>query len=359
MKYYETHYDEYINSVKTYNLHPELVLQYPKKLSDMCNMIFHGPSGAGKYSQVLLLLSNYSSLKYDKKITIQSEKMNYTYHISDIHYEIDMSLLGVNSKILWHEIFQQIVDIIYVKLEKNGVIVCKNFHMIHSELLDIFYSYIQQYSHPSSTIQIHFILLTEQLSFIPNNIIQSCKVLNISLPTKEQKENIVIKKTTNINCLRYYSKDLEVIKKNTKLVPTDKIDNMKEMFSYTITHDTNNNIKKLNENDIPTNIFTVICDNIISEIMKKNKLSLSVFRDIIYDILIYNLDVSECVWYIIVHIIQSKVLSENSINIILKKTYIFLKYYNNNYRPIYHLESMFFTIINQIQIESNDKTVEL
>jgi hypothetical protein len=354
MKYYETHYDEYVNSVKTYNLHPELEIQYPKKLSDMCNMIFHGPSGAGKYSHVLKLLSNYSSLKYDKKITIQSEKLNYTYHISDIHYEVDMSLLGVNSKILWHEIFLQIVDIIYVKPEKNGVIVCKNFHMIHSELLDIFYSYIQQYSHPSSTIQIHFILLTEQLSFIPNNIIQSCKVLNICLPTKQQKENIVIKKTTNMNNLKYCSKDLEVIKKNIKLAPMDKIENMKELFSYTTTYDTNNHIKKLDEKDIPTNIFTIICDNIINEIMKKDKLCLSVFRDVIYDILIYNLDVGECLWYTIFYFIKSKVLTEKSVNIILKKTYIFLKYYNNNYRPIYHLESIFFTIINQIQIEHND-----
>jgi hypothetical protein len=81
------------------------------------------------------MLKKYSPshFKYEKKITIQTDKHTYTYHISDIHYEIDMSLLGCNSKILWNEIFLQIVDIISVKAEKVGFIVCKNFHMIHGE----------------------------------------------------------------------------------------------------------------------------------------------------------------------------------------------------------------------------------
>jgi len=352
MKYYETHYDEYVNAVKTYNLHPELQFMVPKKLSDLCNMIFYGPCGVGKYSQVLHLLSNYSSLKYDKKITLQNEKQNYVYHISDIHYEIDMSLLGVNSKILWHELFQQIVDIIYVKNDKTGVIVCKNFHKIHSELLEIFYSYIQQYSHPSSTIRIHFIILTEQLSFIPNNITLSCKVLNIGRPTKKQMEKVVITRSNDMKKLKVSIKDIDIIKKNIDITPIENIDNIKELFSYTTTNDTNNNVKKLEESDIPKDIFFTICNNIINEISKKDKVSLVELRDIIYDILIYNLDICNCVWYILVHFIKSNSISDKSVNIIIRKTYIFLKYYNNNYRPIYHLESIFFTIINQLNIES-------
>ena len=144
MKFYESHYEEYLESYKSYNLHPELITvneNMPKAMSQMGNMIIYGPPGIGKYTQTLALLKKYSSsdLKYDKKITIQTEKQTYTYHISDIHYEIDMSMLGCNSKFLWHEIFLQIVEIISMKNEKVGFIVCKNFHMIHSELLEIFY----------------------------------------------------------------------------------------------------------------------------------------------------------------------------------------------------------------------------
>ena len=136
MKFYETHYEDYYHSVEKSNFHPELnaiYTRFPKSFSDLENLIFYGPSGSGKYSQMLYLLKRYSpsQLKYEKKITALTEKQNYTYKISDIHYEVDMSLLGCNSKILWHEIFTQVVDIVSIKTEKCRIIVCKNFHSIH------------------------------------------------------------------------------------------------------------------------------------------------------------------------------------------------------------------------------------
>ena len=181
MKFYESHYEDYLESVRKYNMHPELNVIHehlPKQITKLGNMIIYGPPGIGKYSQVLHILNKYSSygLKYDKKMTVHTDKLEYTYHMSDIHYEIDMSLLGCNSKALWRDIYSQITDIISVKNEKCGVIVCKNFHMIHTELLEIFYSYMQQYC---SGIHLNFILITEHISFIPNNILNSCHVINI------------------------------------------------------------------------------------------------------------------------------------------------------------------------------------
>jgi len=102
-----------------------------------------------------------------------------------------MNMLGCNSKTLWHEVFLQIVDIVYTKPEKHGYIVCKNFHNIHTELLDTFYSYMQEYTTKHSHIGLNFILITEELGFIPNNIVNSCRVLNIAKPTKTQLMNIV------------------------------------------------------------------------------------------------------------------------------------------------------------------------
>jgi YbbR domain-containing protein len=90
------------------------------------------------FNKIIYTIKKYSPshLKYEKKITITYDKKQYYFRISDIHYEIDMSLLGCNSKLLWHEIYQQIVDIISAKTEKSGIIVCKNFHEIHNELLE-------------------------------------------------------------------------------------------------------------------------------------------------------------------------------------------------------------------------------
>ena len=52
-----------------------------------------------------------------------------------------MSLLGCNAKMLWNELFNQIIDVTSTKKVKHGIIVCKYFHEIHSELLDIFILY--------------------------------------------------------------------------------------------------------------------------------------------------------------------------------------------------------------------------
>ena len=150
MKYYESNFEEYIFSVFKYNIHPELenvISSLPSELKDFQNMIIYGPSGVGKYSQTLYILQLYSptKLKYDKKVGICNEKQekkkpkteskrklkdvqkpltisktnDYLIRISDVHYEVDMSLLGCNSKTLWHDIFFHIVDIVSLKTEKN------------------------------------------------------------------------------------------------------------------------------------------------------------------------------------------------------------------------------------------------
>lgn len=346
MKFYESHYEDYLESTNTFNIHPELSSIYrvlPNHISQLGNMIIYGPPGVGKYSQVLRILHRYSStnLKYEKKITAQTDKQDYTYHISDIHYEIDMGLLGCNSKILWRDIYSQIVDIISVKSEKHGVIVCKNFHMIHAELLEIFYSYMQQYC---SGIHLHFILITEHISFIPNNIQKACHIINIGRPTKEQYVIIDRSKTEDDFMNRISRLNLDTKKTNIKCrdilhsIDTSEITNGKEVKSFSLIKD----------GEIPKDIFNIICDNIISEMKNHNKLSMSGFRDLIYDMLIYNLDVAECVWYILYYFIQNENISNKDTSDILDRCYVFLKYYNNNYRPIYHLESILFYFIAKI-----------
>jgi hypothetical protein len=356
MKFYESHYEEYIHAVDIHNIHPELKPifdAFPKKLQQFDNLIIYGASGIGKYSQALYLLKKYSpsELKYEKKITCQTDKQSYIYHISDIHYEIDISLLGCNSKLLMHEIFFQIVDIVSVKTDKFGIIVCKNFHMIHNELLEIFYSYIQQYNHPSSHIQIKFILLTEHVSFIPNNIVNACKTISISRPSKFQYMNIGFSSNDkNISFLKRihnYKHNNNINKENIhkimNSIDNSFIINTKEMKSF-------NMIKNLDE--LPKDNFNTICNNIIHNMeMNSHQLSFIKFRDDLYDILIYNLDVVECIWHVLHYFIHHNKIAKDDIHSILDKMHIFLKHYNNNYRPIYHLENIFYYIITKIQTE--------
>ena len=46
--------------------------------------------------------------------------------------------------------------------------------------------------------------------------------------------------------------------------------------------------------------------------------------------------------------------SGNALSEIMDKTDAFLKFYNNNYRPIYHLESMFIYLITKIYRYPNE-----
>ena len=343
MKYYETNYEEYLSVNDKFNFHPELnqlIENLPPKINQLENMIIYGPPGVGKYSQVLRIIKKYSlsELKYDKKITIQTEKQEYIYKISDIHYEIDMSLLGCNSKLLWNEIFLQIVDIISVKSDKIGIILCKNFHSIHAELLEIFYSYMQQYNNMHSNIKIKFFLLTEHLSFIPTVILNNCHIIKIQRPSKDKyiEYSEFIKK----NSIKQLEPDKE--QDNYDLledIEPENIFNIKEIRSFKYIKNTKN---------VPTDIFNTICDNIIQKMTDPNNIEFINFRDVLYDILTYNLDMTECLWYIIKYFIENQLLKKEDISDILIHSYTFLKYYNNNYRPIYHLESILFYIVNKV-----------
>lgn len=362
MKYYETNYEEYLNSLENHNLHEELVnTKMPDRRGDFGNLIIYGPSGVGKYSQMLSLIKKYSSsdLKYDKKMILQTEKQTYIYRISDIHYEIDMALLGCNSKIIWHEIFLQIVDIVSVKTEKVGIIVCKNFQAIHTELLDIFYSYMQQYNHPQLNLQIKFILLSESISFIPNSIINNCYIINVKRPTK--KDYILIN-SDSITIRPPPSVDVTTLQKfqnkisNPKMKPpAGQLHNIKNYLMNHIDVKGLLNSKEMksfssftSNTELPKDNFNTICNSIIDAMNRPNDLVITDFRDIVYDILIYNLDAIECIWYVLYHYVESNQIKSRDLSEILERTYTFSKQYNNNYRPIYHLESIFFYIINKI-----------
>ncbi len=415
-------------------------------LDDFNNYIIYGPPSSGKYSQSLLLffLLSPSLLKYQKKILLQNDKFKFFFFISDIHYEIDISLLGCNSKLIWADLFSYIIDMISVNPLKKGIILCKNFESIHNELLDTFYSYMQHYNHNLSNIKISFVIITENISFIPNNIINICNVLSIPKPDLNIHEKILniienspsfiseehgnMETEDNLHFSQINENSLPATENCHESVPDqrDKVDFFQKISTTSLHNkkinlhsilksisdidDLNtsvpklNNIKEIhtvnmlksksvfseqtnsfiegNKNvEMPKNLLNMICDGIIHEMINYQKINMLKFRDMIYDILIYNLNVYECVWYIIEffvewdnpvkksHTEQNKINQSSApfrsvireggiepknefigiecrkIKKILKKTHTFLKHYNNNYRPIYHLEHFFYYML--------------
>ena len=294
MKYFETTFEEYLQECYDSNFHPKLSNYYEKIYKKSSNLIFYGSSGSGKYTQALyyLAMSSPSQLKYEKKMCVVYNKDDYFYKISDIHIEIDMAMLGCNAKSLWNEIYNRIIDIANTKPDNRFTILCKNFHRIHSELLYIFYSYMQTVENTN----INYILLTEQLCYIPCNILDRCNIISVPKPSQQ----IIKKKFKNIT--------------NTN--------NLKDCY---------NNMNSITNKRL--------CKNVLDSILVNE--NFSELRESLYNILIYNQDEGDCIYEIIRILLES----DKEIKDIHGKVYDFFKLYNNNYRPIYHLEKLILGLI--------------
>jgi len=303
-------YENYINNVDKYNLHPKqeaLYNSFPESIDDMPHLILYGKEGIGKYSQALKIISkytNYPNLKYEKKLIVNYNKEEYIYSISDIHFEIDMSLLGCNSKLLWYEIINQINQVVEIKKNRTAFILCKNFQNIHHELLEIFYTYMS--SNIISNVTLKYILLTTCVSFIPYNIINSSCILSYEVPSKSS---------------------IQKIKK------------------ITFNNDNNINLKSVQYN-IGEAFFEQKISNYIVKLLFDNNINFSHVRETIYEILTCNLNIHNCLYEINKQVITQ--LPDKKTKDILDNSYIFFKHFNNNYRPIYHLENYFYYLLSVI-----------
>ena len=318
MKFLQSRFEEYIAANEKYNLHSELDGIYNYKIHNLKqkrNLIFYGPTGTGKYTQVLKYIKPFSdsNLKYERKMKFNFQnKREFLIKISDIHFEIDMELLGCNAKLLWNDIYNHILDILSARQNHTGIIVCKNFHKIHSELLDIFYSYLQTLTHKN--IHLHYVFITENISFIPDTILDRCRIISIKRPNK----------TAYKKCIG---------KMIDKSVNIEKIVNIKDLIT--------GNTQLMNPHK-------KITQQIIDDIENFENINFIQFRDNIYNMFIYHLDITTCMHEIIRHFIIEKKFDTNTITNIYLKLYKFLKLYNNNYRPIYHLESFIFYLCKVI-----------
>jgi DNA polymerase III delta prime subunit len=334
MKFFESHFTDYVHKVDEYSLHPSVkktFATFPRDIQSLPNIIIYGPSGVGKYSHALSLISRYSPsrLKYEKRIAVAYNKDTFFMKISDCHFEVDMSLLGCNSKHLWNEIYNQIQDIVSARPMTHAFVMCKNFHKIHSELLETFYSYMLS----SEQVSLHFIIISDHISFIPDNILQRCKRIPFRRPTH-----------------LCYNKCLKMSAAATGTGTNDiiKIESIKLSSKFRL--ETITNIKALKSNITElTTPHENICNNIIRIIRSpQDELKYDELRECLYDLLTYDINIQECVWYILQRLIMDELLLPAMMNDILLQVYVFLQYFNNNYRPIYHLENFVLLLVCKI-----------
>ena len=367
MKLLEDHFDEYLTANKRFNLHPSLLRLYSKTPKHkMSNVIFYGPSGVGKYTQMLVAIKKYSAteLKYEKRMLITFNKEPIYIKMSDIHFELNMGLLGCNSKLLWNEIYTQIIDVVSMRSTMHGIIVCKNFHNIHGELLEVFYSYLRC---GNPRIHISFVLLTDNISFIPDNILNCCEIIHVKRPTAAMYTK----------CVMSFGGPINAINSSESIKPAKF-----RLTSQMLRAVTNIKSLRLNyANGAPTTtapVHSAICGRILDYVTHPDTIVFLEFRDLLYDILICDIDIYNCIWFIIGGVLQylskatdssesntadpgthnrSQQLSPAIFTNIMNNTYSFLHLYNNNYRPIYHLERFMLMLTNHTRAHNNSSHI--
>jgi len=154
-------------------------------------------------------------------------------------------------------------------------------------------------------LNISFILITEHICLFPYDILNISSIISFKKPVKSLYK-LRLKKAAAI----------------------DKITNIKDYSSGS-----------------SIDLYKIKCDTIISLIdyYKKDNFLMEL-REALYNLLICNLDIGECIWYIINHNVEKI----KNMNLVLIKLGDFLKLYNNNYRPIYHLERFFLYLCSDI-----------
>jgi hypothetical protein len=174
-----------------------------------------------------------------------------------------------------------------------------------------------------------YIIITEHVGFIPDNILNNCKTIHVPKPS-----------ITNCNKCLIKNNEYDGLKvKNNALHASSCISDNSAIEKN----------KKENHRITPfINPHEKLCNNILENIKNPNKISFLLLRDMLYEILIYNYDLGECIWYIINDLIKHNYLNTNNLSTILIHTYTSLQYYNNNYRPIYHLENYVYKLIIHI-----------
>ena len=354
MKFFETHFYEYVKKVEEYSLHPvvkKVFATFPPNIQSLPSMIIYGPSGVGKYSHALYMISHYSpsQLKYEKRIAVAYNKDTFFIKISDCHFEVDMSLLGCNSKHLWNEIYNQIQDIVSSRPNTTAFVMCKNFHKIHSELLETFYSYMMD--------NLKFIILSDHVSFLPDNILQRCKMIPFKRPTVTMYNKCLFPSSgTGASSSSAAAAAAAARKHPTTSTPSTpsssalviketpvRLTSKFRLETITIIKALKSNMTELTEPH--ENICICIVDIILSP---DAQLKYDALRERLYDILTYDINIQECVWSILRRLLQEGSLLPEMMDDIMIQTYTFFQYFNNNYRPIYHLENFVLLLVCKI-----------
>ena len=303
------------------NLH----VMHPLCVHHMCdqrylnNKIYYNVDEDKTYNLIrtdLQVQGGNGSIPHEHVIPVETSKIVYNMRISEIHYEVDVMVLGCNHRQLWDDIFVKIYDIVRAKPpgRRFGTVVVRGFQHVHPDLHDVFYGYMQRMRH-DLTVDISFYIQTSCVSFIHRSILDACEHVNVA---KRYNDMVEIGRTISAQ-----SSPLRKSLSSSK---------MKGLIDCGAEGPSEPLVSRVHEK---------ACDELIHYVLEDHRCTKNVMfnvRDKLYNIMFLYLDMHKSMWYVVCRL-SEEIQADDETMFRMTDAYVrCFNGFNTNYRPIYHLE---------------------
>lgn len=365
--YYEHSIEDYVDSVKSFDIHSEWWLDKIRPLfqlnieQDSCHLFFYGPPATGKYSHALYLIE----LLWKEKLTTRSlfeiaipiqhslrikniPEDNYLFRTSQLHIEIDVSQLGDNYMDVWNEFCLEVIG-------KFSIVICLNTHNAPIEWLQMVYTYLL----PSPPFQTnnyknfcnhknrltHFWFISES-THIPHHLyLQLHAILFFPKPEHETYKELckwkIENRMNNVPYVYYSHVNVNCLKPFIEQISVDGILSIKEiynqLFEMANKHNSLQSIHKKKKFQTITDNFTTLSEKLanlilsICSIENMNQFSIVEIRTILNEIECRSISLEDVIWYLIGYFINGHSISYNRMNnVIYDGTVLLNKIGRNN-----------------------------
>jgi len=143
------------------------------------DLIVYGTNGSNKEEVVGSYLESISpsGLKYERKLVCETSRSQFFVRVSDIHYSLDLNLLGPAGLVMWNCIIDRIRESIAASGKREGLVVCYSVEGYSAETLDAIGQCLGDLM--GRTVRVFFWFITSSMCCLPRRIAECCAVHRI------------------------------------------------------------------------------------------------------------------------------------------------------------------------------------
>lgn len=308
----------------------------------MSNYLIYGGLSHENYAVACEIISEHSPTraKYVRSLRVQFQKKEVLIPMGDTHFEVDIHTLGSSAKYIWTHIMQQIRDIVVLRTSPVAFVVCKNFHCISNEMLELFTSNVREtsmreYATRHRSTRIYYIVLVQNVSFFPRPFL--ARFYRHRSSTDQFRRHVLQRESSASSTAVEGTTDPEWLRKRRN-AETNRI------RAYLGPEPAESKVYELHRSS--ETYKTAIYEDLRQCLYDYQTTNSNRLRNALYDVSIYGWDIYEVMWRLMRsladHFEPTSVMEDPECaavicDLLLESNKI-CEQYNLNYRPILHVE---------------------